>query len=81
MSRDIKTKAKTCVCLYSAGFILGMLAHIMTTCKLVMHRKEFLIHVQVCKRQQSIKGARRAYFNTTEILQCKGNLKFPKLCI
>lgn len=80
MKRDIKTKAKACVWLYSVGFILGMLAHIMTTCKLVMHGKEFLTYVQVCKWQQSIKGARRGYFNTTEILP-KGNLEFLKLCI
>lgn len=77
MRRDIETKAKTWVCLYSLGFILGMLAHIMTTCKLIMHRKEFLTHVQVYKLQQSIKGARRRYFNSTEILQCKGNLNSP----
>lgn len=34
------------------------------------------------KWQQPInQGTRRGYFNTTKILQCKGNLEFPKLCI
>lgn len=81
MWRDIKTKAKTCIWLYSTGFILGVLAHIMTTWTEVMHKKEFQTHVQVGKWQQSIKGARRGYFNITESLQFKGNLKFPKLYI
>lgn len=41
MRRDIKTKAKTSVWLNSVGFILGMLAHIMTIANWLCIEKDF----------------------------------------